>query len=174
MRLYETITTVTQNECNIPKRYAHYLQSMKMMRVMAMVFGGLGIVCSVASLQHSLLTAIVCMVTFGAAAVICITVGAWSSKRVAANFYEAGSDSWTMTTWFDEDDIHRVDEDGDEFTYPLNKLVCAYRAGDTLLLCAGMQTVLPVNLVQLSENDRESVLAMINAGCPKLKMVPEK
>ena len=174
MRLYETTSTVTQNECNIPKRYAHYLQNMKIMRMMALIFGVLGIVCAAAAMQHSLLTAIVCLVAFGGAAAICIPVGAWSSKRVAANFYEDGGDSWTMTTWFDNDGIHRMDEDGDEFAYPLNKLVCAYRAEDVLLLCSGLQTVLPVNLAQLSEADRASVLESIGAGCPKFKWIPEK
>ena len=174
MRLYETTTTVTQNECNIPKRYAHYLQNMKMMRMMTLAFGVLGVVFGFVSLQHSLLAAVVCVAIFGVAAAVCIPGGAWSSKRVAANFYEDGGDSWTMTTWFDEDGIHRMDEDGDEFAYPLNKLVCAYRSEGVLLFCAGLQTVLPVNLAQLSETDRESVLEQINTGCPKLKMVPEK
>ena len=174
MRRYETTSTVMQNECNIPKRYAHYLQNMKMMRMMAVALAAVGVVFGVAGLRHSVAAAVVCIALFGAAAVVCIPVGAWSARRVAANFYEDGGDSWTMTTWFDAEGIHRVDEDGDEFAYPLNKLVCAYRAGDVLLLCAGLQTVLPVNLAQLSETDRESVLNRINAECPKLKMLPEK
>ena len=67
-----------------------------------------------------------------------------------------------------------MDEDGDEFAYPLNKLVCAYRAGNVLILCAGQQTVLPVNLMQLNETDRKSVFERIKTECPKLKMVQVK
>ena len=111
MRLYETTSTVTQNECNIPKRYAHCLQNMKMMRMMAVALAAVGVVFGVAVLRHSVTAAVVCIALFGAAAAVCIPVGAWSAKRVAANFYEDGGASWTMTTWFGEDGIHRVDED---------------------------------------------------------------
>ena len=171
MRLYETTTTVTQNESNIPKRYAHYLQNFKMMHMMAVMFAVIGIVFGIALLQRSVFAAVVCIAMFGAAAAICVPVGSWSSKRVAANFYADGNDSWTMTTWFDNDGIHRMDEDGDEFAYPLNKMVCAYRTANVLILCAGLQTVLPVNLMQLSETDRESVFEQIKTECPNLKMI---
>lgn len=174
MRLYETTSTVTQNECNILKRYAHYLQNMKMMRMMAVTFAVVGLVFGAVSLQHSAFAAVACIVIFGFASIICIPVGSWSSKRVAANFYEDGDDAWTMTTWFDNDGIHRRDEDGDEFAYPLNKLVCAYRADNVLILCAGLQTVLPVNLMQLNETDRKSVFERIETECPKLAMVQVK
>lgn len=174
MRLYETTSTVTQNECNIPKRYAHYLQNMKMMRMMAVAFAVIGVVFGVASLRHSVFAAVVCIAMFGVVAAICVPIGSWVSKRVACNFYEDGDDTWTMTTWFDNDGIHRMDEDGDEFAYPLNKLVCAYRAGNVLILCAGLQTVLPVNLAQLSETDRKSVFERIKTECPKLRMVQTK
>ena len=174
MRLYETTSTITQNDANIPKRHAHYLQNMKMMRMTALAFAVIGLVFGVASLQHSIFAAVVCIVMFGLVAAICVPVGSWSSKRVAANLYEDGDDAWTMTTWFDNEGIHRMDEDGDEFAYPLNKLVCAYRAGNVLILCAGQQTVLPVNLMHLNETDRKSVFERIKTECPKLKMVQVK
>lgn len=174
MRLYETTSTVTKNECNIPKRHAHYLQSMKMMRMMAVAFAVIGLVFGVASLQHSVAAAVGCVVMFGLVAGICILVGSWSSKRVAANFYADVDGMWTMTTWFDNDGIHRTDEDGDEFVYPLKRLACASRAGNVLILCTDMQAVLLVNLIQLNETDRKSVFERIKTECPKLKMVQVK
>ena len=174
MRQYETTSFIMQNECNVLKRYAHYLQNMKMMRVMAAAFVVMGLVFGVASFQHSVFASVVCIMMFGFAAAICVPVGSWSSKRVAANFYEDGNDTWTMTTWFEDDGIHRIDADGDEDAYPLSKLVCAYRSGDVLILCTGMQAAVPVNLAQLNETDRKSVFARINAESPKLKTIQEK
>lgn len=174
MRLYETTSTVTQNECNIPKRYAHYLQNMKMMRMMAVVFAVMGIVFGIASLQHSVFAAVVCIVMFGMGAAICIPIGSWSSKRVAANIYEDGDASWMMTTWFDNDGIHRADDEGEDDVFPLEKLVCAYRVGNALLLGTKNHSVLPVNLAQLSETDRKSVFERLKTECPRLKMIQKK
>lgn len=174
MRLYETTSTVTQNECNIPKRYAHYLQNMKMIRLIAVFLIVFGVGIAAGTLKHSIAAAVTSVVFFALAAAVCIPVGSQSSKHVAENYYEDGDGCWTMTTWFDNDGIHRMDEDGDEFAYPLNKLVCAYRAGNVLILCAGLQSVLPVNLMQLNETDRKSVFERIKNECPKLKMVQVK
>ena len=171
MRMFETTATVTQNESNIPRRYAHYLQSMKMMRMMAVTIAVIGMILGVASLRYSVPAAVVCIVLFGAAAAICIPVGSRMAKQVAANIYEDGDGVWMMTTWFESDGIHREDEDGDVLSYPLDKLVCCHRAGDVLILCTGVQAVLPVNLTQLSETDRGSVCERIEAGCPQMKMI---
>lgn len=174
MHQFETTSTYSRNDSNIPKRHAHYLQNMKTMRITAVMCVVMGVAFGAAALRYSVVAAVICFAAFGFVASICIPVGSWSSRRVAANFYEDGDDLWTNTTWFENDGIHRIDDEADEDVFPLNKLVCAYRAGDVLLLCSATQSVIPVNLAQLSETDRKSVFQMLKTGCPKLKAIQQR
>lgn len=174
MRLYETSSTVKQNDACIPQQYAQVSRTMKMMRVMSVVFLVLGVGLCAVSWKQSIPAAILCLVMFGFVATIMIPVGKASARRVAANLHPGGEGTWQAITWFENDGIHSADEDGEDDVYPLSTLVCAYRADNVLLLCTKGQSVLPINLVQLSETDRKSVIERLKTECPSLKLIQTK
>lgn len=174
MRLYQTSAAVKQSDACIPQQYAHVDQTMKMLRVMALIFLVIGAVLCVISWKHSVSAAVLSFMMLGCTTAIMIPVGKASARRVAMNLHPSGDGVWRATTWFENDGIHSADEDGEDDVYPLNTLVCAYRADNVLLLCTKGRSVLPVNLAQLSETDRKSVCERIKTDCPNLKMVKTK
>ena len=171
MRLYETTAVVQQRDACIPQRHACVQSAMKMMRAMAVILLAIGVVTGVATLRLHIAAGLLTMLLFGVIAVIMMPVGRWSARRTAANYYPDGDGQWTSTTWFESDGIHRTDDEGDEDVFPVSRLVCGYRAGNVLLLCAKSGSVLPINLEQLSETDRKSVFERIKTECPAMKMV---
>lgn len=174
MRLYETTSTVRQDDACILQQYAFILRNLKMMLAMSVVIAVIGIVFGIASLKQNVAAGALCFGLFAFAAVIMFPIGKLSAKRTAANLYPGGDDEWRMTTWFENDGIHRADDEGEDDVLPLNKLVCAYRAGNVLLLGTHTHSVLPVNLLQLSETDRKSLFENLKTECPKLKMIQKK
>lgn len=174
MRLYETTSTVRQDDACILQQYAFILRNLKMMLAMSVVIAVIGIVFGIVSLKQNVAAGVLCIGLFAFAAVIMFPIGKLSAKRTAANLYPGGDDEWRMTTWFENDGIHRADDEGEDDVLPLNKLVCAYRAGNVLLLGTNTNSVLPVNLTQISETDRKSLFERLKTECPKLKMLQKK
>ena len=171
MHLYETTSTVRQDDAAILQQYAFILRNMKMMLVMSVILVLIGVVFGFVSLKHNATAGALCFGLFAFAALIMFPIGKLSAKRTAANMYPDGEGEWRMTTWFENDGIHRTDDEGDEDVFPVSRLVCGYRAGNVLLLCAKSGSVLPINLEQLSETDRKSVFDRIKTECPTMKMV---
>lgn len=175
MRMYETTSVLRQDDACIPQQYAYRLQYMKTSRITAIALTIVGVVIGLASIRENLLAGLLFMGLMALVSLICIPVGEANAKKLAANMHPGGDGEWQSTTWFENDGIHRLDdEDDDEVVYPLSKLTCAYRAGNVLIFCTGNQAVVPVNLAQLTETDRKSVLECIKSECPKLKMVQKK
>lgn len=174
MRLYETTSTVRQDDACILQQHAFIQRNVRMMLIMAVLFVMLGIVSGIACIRQNTAAAVLCFGLFVFAAAIMIPVGKLSAKRMAANMYPDGEGEWRMTTWFENDGIHRADDEGEDDVFPLNKLVCAYRAGNVLLLGTNTNSVLPVNLTQISETDRKSLFEGLKTESPKLKMLQKK
>lgn len=174
MRLYETTSTVRQGDACILQQYAFILRNMKMMLVMSVIHVLIGVVLGLVSLKHNAAAGALCFGLFAFAAAIMFPIGKLSAKRTAANMYPDGAGEWRMTTWFENDGIHRADDEGEDDVFPLNKLVCAYRAGNVLLLGTNTNSVLPVDLTQISETDRKSLFDRLKTEAPKLKMLQKK
>lgn len=174
MRLYETTSTVRQDDACILQQHALIQRNTKMMLAMTVIFAMMGVMFGIVSLEHSLNSAALVFVLFSFIAAIMMPVGKLSAKRTAANLYPGGEGEWSMTTWFENDGIHRADDEAEDDVFPLNKLVCAYRAGNVLLLGTSTNSVLPVNLTQISETDRKSLFERLKTECPKLKMIQKK
>ena len=174
MRQYETTATVCQRDACIPKQFSHRLYAMNVAGLMSAVMIAVGVMIGVSSMQDNMTAGLAFMGIMFMVALICIPVTWFTVKKAAAQMHPSGDDEWTCTTWFENDGIHRMDEDADESVYPVKKLVCAYRAGNVLLLCTRAQSIIPVNLVQLSETERKSVFERIRAECPRLKIVKTK
>lgn len=174
MRLYETTSTVRQNDAAILQQYAFILRNMKVMLVMSVIFVIMGIVFGIVSMKHNAAAGVLCFGLFAFAAAIMFPIGKLSAKRTAANLYPRGDEAWSMTTWFENDGIHRADDEGEDDVFLLSRLVCGYRAGNVLLLGTNTNSVMPVNLAQLSETDRKSLFDRLKTECPKLKMIQAK
>ncbi len=174
MRLYETTAIVKQNDDCIPRQYAHREYGKKTMRWLALLLVLIGVIGGLGSMKENLLAGLLFMGLMALSALISLPVGAVMMKKAAAQMHPGGDGEWSCITWFENDGIHRLDDDGDEVVVPLGKLICAYRAGNVLLLCTKTQTVVAINLAQLSETDRKSVFERIKTDCPKLKMVQVK
>ena len=63
-----------------------------------------------------------------------------------------------------------MDEEDGDIVYPLKDIVYGCRKGEVLLICTKMNTVIPVNLEQLSDADYKSVMEMLKVCCPKLSV----
>lgn len=174
MRLYETTSTVRQNDSAILQQYVFILRNMKVMLIMSVIFVIMGIVLGIASLKHNVAAGALCFGLFALVAAIMFPIGKLSAKRTAANMYPRGDGEWSVTTWLENDGIHRADDEGEDDVSPLNKIICGYRAGNVLLLGTNTHSVLPVNLEQLSETDRKSLFDRLKTECPKLKMIQTK
>lgn len=174
MRQFETTSTVKQNDACIPRQFAHREYGKMAMRWMALILVLIGVIGGLASIGENPLAGLLFMGLMALSALISLPVGAVMLKKAAAQMHPGGDGEWSCVTWFENDGIHRQDEDGEEAIIPLGKLICAYRAGDVLLLCTKTQTVVSINLAQLSETDRKSVFKRIKTDCPKLKMVQVK
>lgn len=174
MRLYETTSTVTQDQACIPQQYAHREYSMQVTRWMVLFLVLLGVVIGLAGIRENLTSSLIFMGTMLVIALFTLPVQVVVGKQTAARMYPGGENSWACTTWFGNDGIHRTDEDGDEVVASLSKMRCAYRAGNILILCSKAQVVFPVNLAQLSETDRKSLFERLKSESPKLKMIQTK
>lgn len=174
MRLYETTSTVRQDDTCILQQYSFILRNMKMMLGMSVILAIVGIVFGIASMKQNVAAGILCIGLFAFVAVIMFPIGKLSAKRTAANMYPGGDGEWSVTTWFENDGIHRADDEGEDDVFPLNKIVCGFRVGNVLLLGMSTHSVVPVNLAQLSETDRKSLFERLKTECPKLKMIQKK
>lgn len=174
MRQFETTSTIKQSDACIPKQFAHRLYAMNVAGLLSAFLIAIGVMIGVGSMQDHPEAGWAFMAIMVLAAAICIPVTSMTVKKAAAQMHPTGDGVWTNTTWFENDGIHRTDEDGDEVVFHVNKLVCAYRAGHVLLLCTRTQSLVPVNLAQLTETERKSVFVRIKTECPRLKMVKMK
>lgn len=167
-RLYETTTTFTQNQAVPIKRYAHAGYGRMVIRGMMLFLLVLAVVLGVTVYredhQEALTCAIICLVM----AVMLGIGGRFILKYGAIQTYLPGDLVFTHTTWYDGKCFHRLDEDGDEFSWPLRRIRYAWRSGYTIFLCTSSATVIPVNLLQLSPTEREAFFELLKTECPKL------
>lgn len=168
MRLYESTSTITQNEAATLQRYAHHVIGKITMRWMLAIYAGMGLLVFYACSREDIQAAIPAVAVVAAAALLTCFLFRISFKAVVAQAHPWGDRSWAHTTWFDEAGVHRLDDDGDEFVYPLKKLRFAYRVDCTVLLCTMSQAVIPVNLLYLSDEERQSFFDLLKRECPKL------
>lgn len=170
MRMYETTTTVSQNDVCDLQQYAYLQKSKKMYRGVAIFFILFGLLAGLSCMRNDFMVALVCIAIFCITAVSLIPLGKWSAKRFAVQYFAGGDATWTVTTWFTEGSIHRLDEEDGDIVYPLKDIVYGCRKGEVLLICTKMNTVIPVNLEQLSDTDYKSVMKMMKVCCPKLSV----
>ncbi len=174
MHQYETTSTVKQSDACIPKQFAHRLYAMNVAGLMMGFIMILGVVIGVAGMQENMVSGLLFMGIMAIAAVSVVLITSVTAKKAAAQMHPSGDDEWMCTTWFEQDGVHRMDDEEDESVFLVKKLVCAYRAGNVLLLCTKGQSIIPVNLAQLSETDRKSVFERIKTECPRMKIVKTK
>lgn len=168
MRMYETTTTISQNDVCGLQRYAYLQKSKKLYRGVAIFFVLIGLLAGLSCMGNDFMVALVCIAIFCITAVSLLPLGKWSANRFATQYFAGGDEAWTDTTWFTEGSIHRLDDEDGEIAYPLKDIVYGCHKGEVLLLCTRMNTVIPVNWGQLSDTDRESVAKMLEMYCPKL------
>ena len=168
MRSCESTTTITQNDACMLQRYAHQEVGRITNRWMLGIFAVMVAICCFAAYQESDREAIEMAIVFACLMALYYGIFTLCFKHVVAQMHPWGDQTWTHTTWIEDDGIHRLDEDGDEYVYPLRKLRFAYRDGTTLLLATINQAVIPINLMQLSETDRKLVFELLKEKCPKL------
>lgn len=167
MRLYETTSTVTQNEAAPLKRYAHTEYGMRIIKG-TMLFLLLAVILGVTVYREDPQEALNCVLILLVLAAAFAIFGRILLKYGSTQSYPSGDLSWTYTTWYDGKCFRRLDEDGDEFAWPLRKIRLAWRNGSVLFLCTSSQAVIPINLLYLSETERKSLFEMLEAKCPKL------
>ncbi len=170
MRSCESTTTFTQNEVVPIKRYAHAGYGRRVIRGMMLFLLVLAVVLGVTVYREDPQEALTCVIICLVMAVMFDIGGHFILKYSAIQTYLPGDLVFTQTTWFDGKCFHRLDEDGDEFSWPLRKIRFAWRSGCTLFLCTSSAAVIPVNLLQLSETDRKSFFrapanSMPQTGC---------
>ena len=168
MRLYETTSTVTQNEAATLQRYVHHEIGKIAMRWMLAIFAAMGLLVFYACSREGIQNAVPAVGIVVAAALLMYFLFRISFKAVVAQAHPWGDRAWTHTTWFDEAGVHRLDDDGDEFVYPLKRLRYAYRVDCTILLCTMSQAIIPVNLLYLSGDEQQAFFDLLKMECPKL------
>jgi len=168
VHLYETTSTITREEAAPILRYANKAYQKRL------AYGTVNILLLLTMLMGWLVyredpqEALFCVVfVLGMTAVfgmLCLLL-----SRFSVNPYTSpGELSWTHTTWYDGKNFHRLDADGDEFAWPLKKIRWAWRKGWMLLLCTSSRALIPVNLLNLSQTDRESLLELLRTRCHRL------
>ena len=170
MRMHETTTTICQHDVCGLQQYAYLQKSKKVYRGVAIFFVLFGLFAGLSCIRNDFMVAMGCIAIFWITAVSLIPLGKWSAKRFAVQYFAGGDETWTDTTWFTEGSIHRLDEEDGDIAYPLKDIIFGCRRGEVLLLCSKMNTVIPVNLEQLSATDCKSVVEMLKAYCPKLSV----
>ena len=168
MRLYESTSAITQNEACTLQRYAHYEVGKIAMRWILAIYAVMGLLVFYACSRKDIATALPAVGIVAAMALLTCFLFHISFKTVVAQAHPWDERSLTYTTWFDKAGVHRLDEDGDEFVYLLKQLRFAYRIDCTILLCTLGQAVIPVNLLYLSEDERQSLFELLKRECPKL------
>lgn len=177
MRQFETTSTVKQHDACILQQYAYLRVARKMEVIVVLCLLGIGAAVGLSCIAKSLVAGLMFCGFMAAVALISIPVQRASAKKVAAQLHPDGDGEWAVTTWFEQDGLHDHEADLPEeerVTDIARDIVCAYRAGTVLLLCTKNYTVLPIDLVELSETDRKSVYERLKSDCPKLKMLKTK
>lgn len=168
VRSCESTSVVTQNEACTLQRYAHYEVGKIAMRWVLAIYAGMGLLVFYGCSREDMRAAIPAVAVVAATALLTCLLFRLSFKAIVAQAHPWGDRSFMYTTWISDDSIHRLDEEGDEFVYPLKKMRFAYRAGTRILLCTINQAVIPIDLMQLSETDRRYVFDLLDKKCPKL------
>ena len=168
MRLYETTSTVTQNEAAPLKRYAHTEYGIRIINRMMLFLLVLAVILGVTVYRENPQEALNCVLIMLVLAAGFAIFGRILLKYASAQSYPPGDLSWTYTTWYDGKCFHRLDDDGDEFAWPLRKIRLAWRSGCVLFLCTSSQAIIPINLLHLSETDHKSLYELLEMECSKL------
>lgn len=168
MRLYETTSTVTQNEIVPLRRYAHTEYGMRLINGTMLSLLVLMVIIGAAVYREDPKEAVICVVIVLVMAIVFGIFGRILLKHGAKEAHPYGDWCYTHTTWYDGRCFHRLDADGDEFSWPLRKIRYAWRSGTVIILCTTSRALIPVNLLQLSETDRKSFFNMIEERCPRL------
>lgn len=168
MRLYETTLTVTQNELVPLRRYVHTEFGMKLINGTMICLLVLMLVIGAAVYREDPKEALTCIIIVLTMALAFGIFGRLLLKYGAKQMHPYSDLYFTHTTWYDGKCFHRLDEDGEEFAWPLRKIRLAWRNEGVLFLCTSSQAVIPINLLHLSETDRRSLFELLKAECPKL------
>ena len=168
MRLYETTSTVTQNEIVPVRRYVHVAYGMKIINGTMLSLLALMLMIAVLVYREDSKEGLTCFIIGLAMALAFGIFGRILLKYGAQQAYPYGDLRYTHTTWYDGKCFHRLDTDGDEFSWPLRKIRYAWRSGPMIILCTTNRALIPVNLLQLPETDRKSLFTLLEEECPKL------
>ncbi|MBE5810264.1 MAG: hypothetical protein E7318_04930 [Clostridiales bacterium] len=168
MRLYETTSTVTQNEIVPLRRYAHTEYGMTLINGTMLFLLVLAVIMGVTVYREDPQEAINCVLLVLALALVFGIFGRILLKYGAKQAHPYSEMSFTHTTWYDGKRFHRLDTDGDEFSWLLRKMRYAWRNGTVVILCTASRALIPVNLLQLSEAERQSFFDLLKSECPKL------
>lgn len=168
MRLYETTSTVTQNEIVPLRRYVHTEYGMKLINGIMIFQMVLMALIGITVYREEPKEAVTCVVIVLVMALVFGIFGRILLKFGAKEAHPYGDQCYTHTTWYDGKCFHRLDADGDEFSWPLRKVRYAWRIGTVILLCTSSRALIPVNLLLLSETDRRSFFKLLEEECPKL------
>lgn len=168
MRLYETTSTVTQNELVPLRRYAHIKYGTKLINGTMLCTLALMLIIGTAVYREEPKEALTCIIIGLVIALAFSIFGRILMKHGAMQTHPYGDMCYTHTTWYDGKRFHRLDADGDESSWPIRKMQYAWRNGTVVILCTTSRALIPVNLLQLSETDRKSFFDLLEEECPKL------
>lgn len=168
MRLYETTSTVTQNEIVPLRRYTHTEYGMTLINGTMLFLLVLAVIIGLTVYREDPKEAVTCVVIVLVMALAFGIFGRILLKYGGREAYQYGDLCYTHTTWYDGKCFHRLDTDGDDFSWPPRKIRYAWRSGTVIILCTASGALIPVNLLHLSETDRKSFLDLLEEKCPKL------
>lgn len=168
MRLYETTSTVSGRDAAPILRYVNKANLTRLVRGTVLIFIVLAAVLGILVYREDPQEAWFCVIFMLGLALMFGAFGFLVIRFGGGHYASSGDITWTHTTWFDGKCFHRKDDDGDEFSWPLRKIRWAWRNGWMLYLCTSSRALIPVNMLYLSETDRESLLQLLQTKCPGL------
>lgn len=122
MRLYETTSTVSVCDVAPILRYVNKANLTRLVRGTVLIFIVMAAVLGSLVYREDPKDALFCVffllglaLLFGAFDFLVIRFG-------GGHFALTGDITWTHTNWFDGKCFHRMDDDGDEFSWPLRKI----------------------------------------------------
>lgn len=174
MKRFESKAVVAQNDAVTLRRYAHHVYAWSLMRAIMIIQLLLGLTVGI-TLYWERPQEAVTLLCVSVAVILLIAVTArLVIPSAVAQQHPWGGEQLEYISWIEDGCIHRFDDDGDVFVVPLRKLRFAYRNGGMLLLCTLSQAVIPVNLLMLSEVERQDLFVMLKSECPSLTALENK
>ena len=173
-RRFETTGTYSQQRASAFMREAYYRQTMRNYQIASAAVTVL--ILLLCLLTPHVLLGLLFGVLFSAAvaALLLLAVGPNTARMMAENLFPDDDAACSETTWFAEDGVHRIDDEGDEACYAYASIRYSTEQDDLLLLSARGNAAIPVFMAELSKTDRESLILLLQQRCPKRKSVDMK